>query len=200
MKIDFELPKDKKYHQFCQRCHSESVRRIFKKEKTYYRCPACKTVSERMIVIDPDIKWWIDKKTNEYWHESVGAFLINEKKETLLFKRTIYPFAYTLPAGHIDTGDRPLAAVKKELLEETGLKVKKLKLFSKENVIGDKCRRGADNHHWHLYIAHISSNFKIKINDEGIQPIWLTLDEALSKKLVYPVRYFIKKYGNNLLK
>ena len=200
MKIDFELPKDKKYHQFCQKCHSENVHRIFKKEKTYYECSDCRTVSERMIVIDPKVKWWIDKKTNEYWHESVGAFLINKKKEILLFKRIIYPFAYTLPAGHIDTGNRPLAAVKKELLEETGLKVKKLKLFSKENVIGDKCRRGADNHLWHLYIAHVSNNIEIKINDEGIRPIWIALDKALSKKLVYPLRYFIEKYGNKLLK
>lgn len=200
MKIDFELPKDKKYYQFCQKCHSENVRRIFKKEKTFYKCADCKTTSERMIVIDPKIKWWIDKKTKEYWHESVGVFLINEKKEVLLFKRTIFPFAYTLPAGHIDTGERPLTAIKKEVLEETGLKVQKPKLFSKEDVLGDKCRRGADNHRWHLYTTHVLNDLEIKINDEGIQPIWLTFDKMLSKKLVYPLRFFIEKYGNRLLK
>lgn len=49
-------------------------------------------------------------------------------------------------------------------------------------------------------IAKIENIEDMKINDEGVKPVWLTLDEALKKELVYPVRYFIEKYGEKLSK
>jgi len=39
----------------------------------------------------------------------------------------------------------------------------------------------------------------LKINDEGVKPVWLSLEEAREKELVYPARYFIEKYGAKLL-
>jgi len=198
MKIDFKIPKDEKYHQFCPKCHSENINRIFKQEKTYYKCDTCKSVFPRLIVIDPKIKWWIDKDTKEYWHESVGVFVFNKHSEALFFERIIYPFALTIPAGHLDSGEAPENAVKRELFEETGLKDDNIKLFSKEDVVGDKCRRGADNHKWHLYTVKVKKINKIKLNDEGIKPIWISLEKAQKNNLVYPVKFFIDKYANTL--
>ena len=40
---------------------------------------------------------------------------------------------------------------------------------------------------------------EMKINDEGVKPVWLSLEDALKKELVYPVKYFIEKYGTKLL-
>lgn len=199
MQITFPLPKDGKYHQYCPQCHSESIHRVFEGEKTFYLCDSCGKKFPRLVVIDPGIVWWVDEKTREYWHESVGVFVFNEKKEALFFERTIYPFAFTIPAGHLDADEKPEVAAKRELAEESGIKVKSVTLFSEEDVIGDECRRGADNHKWHLYTAHISGQITVSINDEGVQPVWLSLEDALKKELVYPVRYFIEKYGNTLL-
>ncbi|WP_456325650.1 NUDIX hydrolase [Desulfonauticus submarinus] len=198
MKIDFKIPADAKYHQFCPKCHSENINRIFKQQQTYYKCANCKGVFPRLIVIDSKIKWWIDKNTKEYWHESVGVFVFNEYNEALFFERIIYPFALAIPAGHLDSGEMPKKAIKRELFEETGLEINNIKLFSEEDVVGDKCRRGADNHKWHLYITKIKKTNKIKLNDEGIKPIWLSLEKAQRNNLVYPVKYFINKYANTL--
>ena len=127
-------------------------------------------------------------------------FLIPKIIKFFFFERIIYPFAFAIPAGHLDSGENAKVAIKRELEEETGIKkVESIKLFSEENVVGDKCRRGADNHKWHLYVSKIKNPDNIKINDEGIKPTWLTLDEALQKELVFPVRYFIEKYGKKLL-
>ncbi|MDP2837712.1 MAG: NUDIX hydrolase, partial [Candidatus Moranbacteria bacterium] len=90
-------------------------------------------------------------------------------------------------------------AAKRELQEEAGIETRGVKLFSEEDVIGDECRRGADNHKWHLYTTRVENVGEIKINDEGVKPVWLTLEEALQKELVYPVKYFIEKYGDRLL-
>jgi 8-oxo-dGTP pyrophosphatase MutT (NUDIX family) len=142
----------------------------------------------------------VDEVTKEYWHESVGIFIFNSKNKALFFKRTIYPFALTIPAGHLDVGEAPQTAVSRELLEEAGIKIgsKNITLFSEENVIGDKCRRGADNHKWHLYTTKIENGAAPNINDEGIEPVWLSLKEALQEELTYPIRYFIEKYGSQL--
>lgn len=199
MKITFPLPTDGRYHQYCPKCFSENINCIFQDRKTFYLCTDCDSKLARVIVIDPKTVWWLDEKTKEYWHESVGVFVRNKQKKVLFFERTIYPFAFAIPAGHLDVGEKPEIAVRRELREETGIIIKKTKLFSEENVLGDKCRRGADNHKWHLYITEVDKIEKIKINDEGEKPVWLSLEEALNKKLVFPVKYFIQKYGEKLL-
>lgn len=199
MKITFSLPADNQYHQYCPNCHSENINRIFEEEKTFYLCDNCHNKSPRLIVIDPKTVWWVDELTKEYWHESVGVFVFNEDGKALFFERTIYPFAFAIPAGHLDTGEDAETAAKRELQEEASIEAHSVKLFSEEDVIGDECRRGADNHKWHLYTTKVENVGEIKINDEGVKPVWLTLEEALQKELVYPVKYFIEKYGDKLL-
>ncbi len=199
MKIDFPLPTDNEYHQYCPKCHSEKINRIFEEEKTFYLCDQCGNKSPRLIVIDPKTVWWVDTNTKEYWHESVGVFVFNKEKKALFFERIIYPFAFAIPAGHLDVGENPEVAAKRELQEETGVVANNFKLFSEEDIVGDECRRGADNHKWHLYITNLEDIGEIKINNEGTRPVWLFLEEALKKDIVYPVRYFIEKYREKLL-
>jgi 8-oxo-dGTP pyrophosphatase MutT (NUDIX family) len=186
--------------QFCIECSANDMERVFQAGLTYYHCGSCGKTLERSLVIDNRIVWWVDEVTKEYWHESTGIFVFNLKNMALFFERTIYPFALTIPAGHLDAGENAQTSVKRELFEEAGIKMRadNIKLFSEEDVIGDKCRRGSDNHKWHLYTTRIKDNANLKINDEGIKPTWLPLEEALQKKLVYPVKYFVEKYGNKL--
>lgn len=199
MKIDFPLPTDGSYHEFCPSCHSEKIHAIKDGEKTFYRCDKCQNISPRLIVIDPKIVWWVDEATKEYWHESVGIFVFNPENKVLFFERTLFPFVLTVPAGHLDTGEEPETSAKRELMEETGIQSDNFKLFSEEDILGDKCRRGADNHKWHLYTTHVEKANDIKISEEGLRPVWLTLEGALQHKdLAYPSRFFIEKYSNKL--
>jgi len=186
--------------QFCIECFSNDVKRVFEAGLTYYHCNSCGKTLERCLVIDNSITWWVDKLTKEYWHESVGIFIFNSENKALFFKRTIYPFALTIPAGHLDAREEPKIAINREVLEEVGIEIvsENITLFSEEDVIGDKCRRGADNHKWHLYTTRIKNSVTPKVNDEGVEPVWLSLVEALHKETTYPVKYFIEKYGNRL--
>ena len=201
MKIDFPLPKDGDYHQFCLSCHVEAVSRITIGTKTFYKCAHCHATLTRSIVIDNEIIWWIDNKTKEYWHESVGTILFTRRKEVLVFERSIYPFAYAIPAGHLDRGELPAEAARRELKEETDLEVESLHLFAEEDVMGDSCRRGADNHRWHLYtLPYDDKSKKLKLNDEGDKARWIPFDELKKRNdLVFPLRYFIDKYGKKLV-
>jgi 8-oxo-dGTP pyrophosphatase MutT (NUDIX family) len=187
--------------QYCMQCGSQTVARVYRDGLTYYHCRSCNATLERSLVIDSGIKWWVDEATGEYWHESVGVFVFNEANKALFFQRRIYPFALTIPAGHLDKGEHPEVAVVRELEEETGIKIRQdgVRLFSIEDVIGDECRRGSDNHKWHLYVVKIKQSTNIMINDEGIESVWLSLQEVAAQNPVYPVKYFIEKYGDKLI-
>ena len=57
------------------------------------------------------------------------AVLALQKDEIILVKEFRFPLGYVLeiPAGNVDDGETPLKAIKRELLEETGYKAKKIK-------------------------------------------------------------------------
>ena len=199
MKIKFSLPKDNKRHRYCLNCFSEEVIDIVLKGKKFYRCDSCHQIHDRLIDIDPVLKWWVDEKTGEYHHESVGIIVIRPDKKILFFERTIFPYGQTIPAGHLEANENPEKAVLRELKEETGLSLSKVNLFKEEDVSGDPCRRGADFHFWHLYLVKLNTSFTPKIQkEEGQKPIWLDLNQALKRKLTPPVRYFLEKYKNEI--
>ena len=64
---------------------------------------------------------------NDLWHREVAVWVMNEKNEILLQKRSAnkkqYPNKYAVCAGHIDVGEKPEMAAIRELEEETGIKI-----------------------------------------------------------------------------
>lgn len=61
-------------------------------------------------------------KPNQPWLPSVHGAIINENKHILLHRREDHGF-WALPGGKIKLGESIVACLKRELLEETGLKV-----------------------------------------------------------------------------
>ncbi|MEK7539305.1 MAG: NUDIX domain-containing protein [Patescibacteria group bacterium] len=70
--------------------------------------------------MDNKIEWWVDERGN-YWHESVGIIAVNKNNKMFCMLRKIFPFSYTLPAGHLDKGEKPKKSAVRELEEETGI-------------------------------------------------------------------------------
>jgi 8-oxo-dGTP pyrophosphatase MutT (NUDIX family) len=201
MKITFPLPDDNQLHEYCVHCSSENVEKFKEGDgRTMFRCTACGKESSRRISIDPKLVWRVDEETKELVHESVGIFLSNQDEKVLFFELTKFPFGFAIPAGHLDTSETPLEAIKRELAEETTLAATDIELVSEEKLEGDCCSRGADIHLWHLYKGRVSGDASAHIDDhEGGKPVWLTLAEAQDKELTFPPRYFIEKYGEKLL-
>lgn len=65
--------------------------------------------------------------TTGLWHREVAVWVINEKGELLLQKRSASkkqaPNKWALCAGHIDAGETPENSIVREIEEEIGLKV-----------------------------------------------------------------------------
>ena len=187
----------KRNGQYCAHCFSETVSGTSKGDRTYYTCSSCGETSERSLVIDDAIKWWVDDEDN-FWHESVGVVVLNDQKEILCLLRKIFPFAYALPAGHLDKNENPHNAALRELKEETGLEVEALQHIKNFEMIGDSCRRGSDHHYWHLYMTKIN-NADVQLNDEASEYAWFSIDEILKMEHVtFPLRYIAEIFSSDL--
>jgi len=142
MKLNFKWDDDDNYHQYCMECHSETINRVYKNGKTFYKCSTCDKIHERSIVIDPAIKWRV-ASDGEYWHESAGVFIRSNEGKFLFFERTIFPFVHTVPSGHVDSGEDEYSAAKRECVEEVDIKPgDNLYHLASEDIAGDSCRRG----------------------------------------------------------
>lgn len=197
MKLNFDWKDDGKPHRYCAHCYAETVQDIHEDGKLYFYCSTCGQKHERSIFTDPVIHWWV-ADDGEIWHESAGVFIRNPEGKFLLFERTIFPFSFTVPAGHVDTGEDPLAAAHRETEEEVGLRAGTLVHIAGEDIEGDSCSRGSDAHRWNAYLLPLETHTDVEVKEEGKHPVWLTIDEALQKDLVYPVRYYFEKFGEEL--
>ncbi len=193
MKLDFAWDNDGQYHQYCLHCHAETVKSIQENGRAAYHCASCSHTHDRSIVIDPAINWWI-AADGEYWHESAGIFVRNPHGKFLFFERTKFPFVLTIPAGHVNANEAPEASAVRELAEEVGIQATALTKIVTDDIVGDSCRRGSDAHRWHAYLLALDKPANVQVNDEGGNPVWLTLDEVGGKNFSFPTNYIIKHY------
>ena len=130
----------------------------------------------------------------------MGVFVRNPDNQFLFYTRKIFPPLLTVPSGHVDAGEDAHVATQRELKEEVGLQGDLLHIVT-EDIMGDPCSQGADSHRWHVYLLKVDPTPVIDaeaLEAEGKNPEWLTLDEALERELVAPVRYLIERYGELL--
>lgn len=197
MQLNFAWKDDGKFHQYCFSCYSETISVEIIGGRTQFRCSTCGKISDRAIVIDPSIKWWLDE-LRENWHEAAGVFVRRPDGRFLFFHRTVFPFVYTVPAGHVNVREAPSDAAARELAEEVGIQSQDLMKIATEDVPNDRCRRGADIHRWHAYLLVVDSMVEVEVLAEGDRVKWMTLTEALAEELIEPVRLVITRYADKL--
>lgn len=84
----------------------------------------------RDLPIPDDLRWALMWVTNPKFTVTVVAVVFNERGEVLLFNHTYrgeHPWA--LPGGWLKTGETPSAAIEREILEESCLRVRVLRPF-----------------------------------------------------------------------
>ncbi len=132
-------------------------------------------------------------RDGEKIHFSVGA-LIERDGKFLLIDRAIPPFGFAGIAGHIDAGESPEEALRREIKEECGLDLGKYEPIFEEFVAWDECSRGVRGHYWYLYRCEVSGD--IKFNARETKKIgWFPLEE-IGRLTLEPVwKYWFEKLG-----
>lgn len=70
------------------------------------------------------------RATQKKFTVSVGAVIFNEKGEVLLLDHILRPKSgWGIPGGFIESGEQPEKAIRRELMEETGLELEDIELF-----------------------------------------------------------------------
>jgi 8-oxo-dGTP pyrophosphatase MutT (NUDIX family) len=166
-------------------CESRNIEEVLNENRTYYFCADCNKLYDRAF----DTRFGRDIVSHTPKHRSVGAF-IQRGDKFLVLKRKSFPFGYDLPAGHIEFREKPLDALKREVFEETGLKVKKTDLLYEGDIEGDKCRYGADIHYWYFYACEYEGATPVA-NAESSSIVWVTAGEAEQLPLSHAARFFL---------
>lgn len=178
-------------HNICPVCHGENITVYQKEGREYYRCNICDYDENRLIVIYPQMRYRL-LEDEEILHYSVGA-IIEWQGKYLLFHRRLFPFQYTIIAGHWDLSDAtPEEAVMREIQEEAGINITVSSLPLIE-TLKEPCRRGADYHEWRLYQESVDDH-KVTLSEEADIIGWYSSDEIRSLELTVPTEYFLKKF------
>lgn len=104
---------------------------------------------------------------------------IFKDEKALLIKRKKEPFAGNLvaPGGKFEIGETPFQCIEREIMEETGLKIKQYELKIVTSEIGP------DHYNWILYIF-VCKDFEgtVTESDEG-KLCWVEKSRLLDEKL-----------------
>jgi len=130
-------------------------------------------------------------KDGKLMHYSVGA-LIKRGDKYLLIDRVNPPFGFAGVAGHIDRAEDKVKALKREVKEESGLKVKDYKLLFEEELDWNWCSKGVNVHYWYLFECEVSG--EVKQNCKETKSIgWYTIKEIKKLKLEPVWKYWFEK-------
>jgi nucleoside triphosphatase len=127
---------------------------------------------------------------------TIGAVIFNKGK-ILLLRSKKWHNRYIVPCGHVEFGEKLTAAVKREVKEETGLRVSDIKLIRVGEMIGSNEYFDNKRHFVSLNYSCLVKTDKIKLNEEAESYLWLKPSDALKLKLDSLTRAAIKTALNN---
>lgn len=114
------------------------------------------------------------ENNNTNWSQSVTGIVIKEGK--VLLARHTYGSGkglYIVPGGYVEFGELPQEAVKREILEETGI------IAEPKKIIG--IRFNAKD--WYVaFSAEYVSGEAVSDQDENDAVVWMEIEEALERE------------------
>jgi ADP-ribose pyrophosphatase YjhB (NUDIX family) len=134
---------------------------------------------------------------------TVGALIFNSRNEALMIRTHKWSDKWGIPGGKIKWGETSEAALRREILEETALKISGIEFILVQDCIHSK-EFYRDAHFVLLnYTCRCAGkNPRVKLNDEGREFRWVKIGDAKKLKLNKPtevlVEAVLKKQKNKI--
>jgi 8-oxo-dGTP pyrophosphatase MutT (NUDIX family) len=127
---------------------------------------------------------------------TVGALIVGPSGRLLLIRTHKWRDRWGVPGGKVDRGETLLAAVHREVREETGLTL--------TEVVWAPVSEAVDHPEFHRSAHFVLLNFVarssgegVTLNDEAQAYAWLPLPEALALDLNHPTRVLVEHYATH---
>lgn len=129
-----------------------------------------------------------------YPEPTVGALILNDEKQVLLVKSNKWKDRFTLPGGHIELGETAEQALKREVKEEVGLKIKIIKFLQFQEAIYSQ-EFWKPKHFIFLDFLCQAKTTQVKIDNTEIQDyLWTDPKTALTMNIESFTRRTITKH------
>ncbi len=123
---------------------------------------------------------------------TVGALIFNGAGEVLMIRTHKWSDLWGIPGGKIKWGESALAALRREVKEETALDVAEIEFALVQDCIHSK-EFYRDAHFILLnYTCYCAGEGRVKLNHEAQEHRWVMLDEALRMPLNQPTRVLLE--------
>ena len=114
--------------------------------------------------------------------ESAGGIVVNKKGEVLVVSQ--HGNSWSLPKGHIDAGEDALAAAKREIAEESGIKslklVKPLGSYRRYRIGVDGGDDNSEMKTIHLFLFKTAEERLLPTDPHNPEARWLKKEEVAS--------------------
>ncbi len=117
-----------------------------------------------------------------YPEPTVGALILNEKKEVLLCKSPKFNGKFIVPGGHVEVGETLEQAMKREIKEETGLEIEPVKFIAFYNAIYPKDFFEKRHFIFFDFLCRAKEGARECLdNEELIKAVWIKPKKALKE-------------------
>jgi len=114
----------------------------------------------------------------KYPEPTVGALIFNQEGKVFLMTSPKWKGKYVIPGGHIEMGETIEQALRREIKEETNLSIFDIQFISfQEFIYGEGFHE--KRHFIFLDYACKTKDVEVVLNKEGLEYVWITIDEAL---------------------
>jgi ADP-ribose pyrophosphatase YjhB (NUDIX family) len=123
---------------------------------------------------------------------TVGALISNPEGKILLVLTHKWSHTYGIPGGKIEKGEDSVAALRREIREETGLAITDVEFVLVQDCIDSREFYVPKSHFLLFNYAARTKSTKVRLNGEALSYLWIDPREALSLHLNEPTRTLIE--------
>lgn len=161
--------------------HLSELRNILEKNEFHLKKPAV----------------FVGETAHEIPLATVGALIFNSKKEVLMIRTHKWSNLWGIPGGKIKFGETAEAALRREIMEETGLKISDIRFALVQDCIhSNEFYRDAHFVLLNYTCRCTGKNPTVILNEEGREFRWIKPAETKKLKLNRPTKILVKAVLN----
>ena len=165
-------------------------------------------IGENGLSVQNAASFWYHLVMRTIHRDIVGGFIFSKDGKLLLGKNRkggVYEGSLVVPGGGVDEGETKLQALRREMLEETGIDINEAAITELNTASGEgeKTLRDTgervyvkmDFYNYRVEMPLLAEDIRIIAEDDWIEPQWFAVQELRSQPLSPPTKKLLIDTG-----